>query len=152
MKKKLLFEPATEAQIQFIRSLAAGRTHRLYQETHRLSGFNSVNFLSKQEAGHIIDNLKGNTWLRPLPPRTAERIPGDTFSLPHYGHMVGIRKLAAELGWDTDHLKNFIERQFKTSFRKLNREQGQGVFLGLKNILTYPHEKPLSNGLKRQMT
>ncbi|QTA88832.1 hypothetical protein [Desulfonema magnum] len=154
MKKKVryLFEPVTAPQMRYIWGLAKGRTEQLYEMCVRLTGFPSVSFLSMQEASYVIETLKGPTrWLKPPPPKTAEQIGGDTTAMPSYGQMVGIRKLALETGWDKEHLKSHIERQYKTAFRSLDREQARGVYAGLVNIRTYPDKNELESGLRRAL-
>ncbi len=102
----------------------------------RLVGIPSITALSKQEASHIIERLQGPTkWLRPAPPRTEADIPGDTSGLPFLSHVVGLRLSIKELGWDKEHMKNWLEKYMKVpDIRSLNRTRAKDAFLVLRKI------------------
>lgn len=136
---KKIFEPVTPGQIEKIHARAAqiGLSEALlYAKVSSLIGIGSITSLSKQEASFIIDGLEGDKrWNHPPPPRAEDQIQGAGAELPLLSHVMGIRLIAAELGWDKEHFKNWLGKYMKVSgINALDRKRAKDVFLAMKNI------------------
>ncbi len=136
---KKLFEPINADQIKKIHARARERRlpkEQLYSMVARLTGISSITALSKQEGSHLIGWLQDpSKWLKPVQPRTKAEIGGDTAGLPYLSHIVGIRLIIKELGWDKEHMKNWLEKYMKVpNIRSLNRQRAKDAFLALRKI------------------
>ena len=143
---KKIFEPITGDQITKIHARAAeiGLSEEdLYAMIEQVAGFASISAMSHQEASYLIDRLQGPTkWLRPLPPWTEDEIWEDASDLPYLGHIVGIRVIAKELGWDKDHLKNWLRKYLKVqSIRELNRQKAAHAFVAIQKVQRHRKRK-----------
>lgn len=143
---KKIFQPITDDQIRKIHARVKERglpETELYAIIEQVTGFASISAMSKQEAAHIIDRLQGPTkWLRPLPPWSEDEIWDDASDDPCRGHIVGIRIIAKELGWDKDHLKNWLRKYVKVrSIRELNREKAGHAFVAIQKVQRHKEKK-----------
>lgn len=146
---KKLFEPITDDQIKKIHARARQinlADESLYEMVAKQIGIPSITALSKQEAIYLIERLQGQTkWLRPTTPRTEAEIPGDTATLPYFYHVLGIRLYIKALGWDKDHLKNWLAKYMKApDIRSLDRKQAIAAYVALKNM-TEDRDKKAGN-------
>jgi len=131
---KKLFEPITDGQIKKIHTRSKEiklSDERLYSMVEKLIGIASITALSKQAATHIIEREMGPTkWLKPPSARTEDEIPYDASNLPYLSHIIGIRLMAKEFGWDKDHLKNWLRKYMKVgSIRELDRKRARDAFV-----------------------
>ncbi len=148
---KKLFESITDGQISMIhaRSKEIGLSKdRLYLMISKLIGIPSITALSKQEAVHIIEQLHGQTkWTMPPPAGDKGNVHGDVDRLPLLDHVWGIRAIVRALGWDKDHLKNWLKKYMKVaSIRELNRIRAKDAFVALRKIQAHQRSEKREQG------
>ena len=143
---KKLFEPVTDCQISMIhaRSKEIGLSKdQLYQMISKLIGLSSITALSKQEAVHIIEQLHDQTeWTTPPPARDEGTVKENADRLPMLGHVRGIRAIVRAIGWDKEHLKNWLKKVMKvSSIRELDRVRARDAFVALREIQAHQKSK-----------
>ena len=109
---------------------------RLYELVEELIGIPSISALSKQEASFIIKRIGGSRrWLYPGSRQITQKTSMNLSNLPNLSYVRGIRLIARELGWDKDHLKNWLMKYLKTkNIRSLDAESARKAFIGLRKI------------------
>ena len=135
-----LFEPVTNDQIKKIHSRARETglaKENLYKMVAALIGIPTITALSKQEAIFLIDIMQGQTkWKYPAAPRYENEISGDTSTIPSFYHIRYIRLWIKELGWDKDHMKNWLTKYRKVKdIRSMDRKQANDSFIVLKGMV-----------------
>ena len=141
------FEPITQQQNRKLHAIVKQNIlteARLYEMVGELIGISSISALSKQEASFIIRRAEGKrVWPHARPPRSANPPSMDSSTLPNLSYIRGIRSIAMELGWDKEHLKNWLKKYMKTrSIRHLDSESARKAFIGLRKIQTNLKSKP----------
>ncbi|MBW1697077.1 MAG: hypothetical protein JRH18_06755 [Deltaproteobacteria bacterium] len=145
-KPKNRFEPITDRQNRKLHVLGKTKSpseKHLYQMVEDLIGIPSISALSKQEASLIIKKMdRSNSFSIKRPTCIQHRAPIGNSNLPNLSHIRGIRMIARELGWDKDHLKNWLKKYMKaSSIRELDAETARKAFIGMKKIQSYKEKK-----------
>lgn len=135
------FEPITQQQNRKFHAMinqSIISEKRMYDLVEELIGLPSFSALSKQEASFIIKRVEGSRrWLYSSAPQITRQSAVDSSNLPNLAHIRGIRFIARELGWDKDHLKNWLLKYMKTqNIRGLDTESARKAFIGLRKIQT----------------
>jgi hypothetical protein len=139
MKKAYaIFEAITDEQNRMIHAIARAKkvSHdQLYDRVRKLIGIPSISALSKQEAAFIISRMQGGFPGKIQPPKSVDQMKDDAGRYPNVKHIVGIRLIARDLGWDKEHLKNWLQKYLKVHcMRELDRESATKAFIGMKKI------------------
>jgi hypothetical protein len=139
------FEPITPDQIKKVHSVTRATSLSdtdLYQMITDLTNVPSITALSKQEAIFLIDRLQGNEKRHyPSGPLFENEISGDTSALPSFYHIRDIRLMMQELGWDKQHMKNWLRKYRKVrDIRSMDRKQARGTYFVLRGMLD--HKRP----------
>ena len=144
MKRPIkVFEPIPKPLIKSIHF--QGRKHGFSQDdVYRLvadiTGIPSLTALSKQEALFLIGKMTGQAVRSgPLPPPLENAVEGGA-ALPSYYHVMDIRLIFKELGWDKEQVKGWLEKWIKVEdFRTMDRKQAQKAFYALGKIVERKH-------------
>jgi hypothetical protein len=136
------FEPITRQQNRKLHALARQKhfsEQHLYKVIEELIGLPSITALSKQEASLIIQKMEGaRSMLRYRPRHPAYPPPAGYADLPNLSYIRGIRHIARDLGWDKEHLKNWLKKYLKTSsIRDLDPDTARKAFIGLRRVHAY---------------
>jgi hypothetical protein len=133
-----LFEPITREQNRLIHALARGSAlsdRQLYSMVEELIGIPSLTALSRQEASCLIHRIVGDQTSCLLNPRRENQMPGAASRFPNYRHIVAIRLIARRLGWNREHLKNWLKKYVKvSSIAEMDRQSARRAFLGLMQV------------------
>lgn len=140
MKRPIkVFEPITKPLIKSIHF--QGRRHGFFKEdvyrlVAELAGIQSLTALSTREALFLIGKMTGQTARScPLPPPWENEVEGGA-ALPSYYHVMDIRLMFKELGWDKEQVKGWLEKWIKVEdFRAMDRKQAQKAYFALGKIL-----------------
>ena len=135
------FEPITQQQNRKLHAIIKQNIlteKRLYEMVGELIGISSISALSKQEASFIIRRAEGRGgWSYARIPRITNPPSMDSSNLPNLSYIRAIRSIAMELGWDKEHLKNWLKKYMKTrSIRNLDSESARKAFIGMRKIQT----------------
>jgi hypothetical protein len=140
-----LFEPITREQNRRIHAMARGAAlsdQALYTMVAELIGIPSISALSRQEASCLIRRMETSQTDCFFRLRQEDQVPVDASRFPNYRHIVAIRRIARNLGWDREHLKNWLKKYVKAaSIAQLDRQGARKAFLGL--MLIQKHRKKL---------
>jgi hypothetical protein len=149
-ESRRVFEPITSEQNRlihvFVRKHALS-DRQLYSMVEELIGIPSISALSRQEASCIIHRMKTGRRECFLRPRPEDHMQQDASRFPNYRHIIAIRRMARDLGWSKDHLKNWLKKYVKAaSIAELDRQGAWKAFLGLMQICKHrqrerPHER-----------
>ncbi len=133
-----MFEPITRQQNRLIHAFArrsAVSDEQLYSMVEEQIGIPSISALSRQEAACLIRRMKTGERQCFLRPRPENRIARDAARFPNYRHIVAIRLIARDLGWNKDHLKNWLKKYVKVaSIAELDRQSAWKAFIGLRQV------------------
>ncbi len=136
MKQKL-FESITDEQIRKIHARSKEiciSEEDLYSMISNIIRIPIMTAMSRQEAGFLIEQLEWDRrYSRPAPAVDATAITGNADRLPFLSHVSGIRSIVKDLGWDKQHLKNWLKKYMKVnSIRDLDRVRARDAFVALK--------------------
>jgi hypothetical protein len=149
-----LFEPITPEQNRLIHALARAAAlsdRQLYSMVEDLIGIASISALSRQEASCLIRRMETSQTDCFFRLRQEDQVPVDASRYPNYRHIVAIRHIARDLGWDREHLKNWIKKYVKVaSIAQLDRQSARKAFIGL--MLIQRHRKKSDKKSAGQMT